>query len=70
MGKRPPEVHGKKKQRKPHRQQSCGKARYRDHQEAVTALRNVRAKSERGRVPVRVYECGKCGGWHMTGQER
>lgn len=52
------------------RQTACGKRRYRDHAEAIAALRLVRSDSVRGRVPVRTYECGKCGGWHLTSQER
>lgn len=60
-----------KKKRKRHTQRACGKVRYRDHGEAITALRTIRSRDDsRDRVPVRVYECHACGGWHMTAQVR
>lgn len=46
-----------------------GKRRYRDHEEAVRGLRNVRSKDKRERTPVRTYECPKCRGFHLTSQD-
>lgn len=46
---------------------SCsGKRRYRDHQEAVRALRRIKARSTRDRVPARAYACTVCQGYHLT----
>lgn len=45
-----------------------GKIRYRDEKSAQLVVN--RAKPRDGRpVPVRVYWCGQCGGWHTTSQE-
>lgn len=53
------------------RKRTCkGKRRYRDHDEAVTALHKLRNKSTRSRVPSRPYECPVCKGWHVTSQEK
>jgi hypothetical protein len=38
------------------------KVRYHDHDSAV------RARQHRGVEGLRAYECGGCGGWHLTSQ--
>lgn len=43
------------------------KVRYRDHESATRALRNV-AGSCRGKIPVRAYRCNLCRGWLLTSQ--
>jgi uncharacterized protein YlaI len=51
------------------RKRTCrGKVRYRDHQEAVTALHTLQSKSTRQQIPVRSYDCEECGGVHVTKQ--
>lgn len=46
---------------------SCrGKRRFRDAQEAKQTLRYIRGKSARQVIPVRYYECRRCGGFHLT----
>jgi hypothetical protein len=50
------------------RQCRSGKTRFPDHQSAVAALRAVRRKSGRDRLPSRTYECDMCVGWHLTAQ--
>ncbi|GAA1468897.1 hypothetical protein [Microbacterium thalassium] len=57
-----------------HKSHSCGKVRFRDHREAVSALHNVttlRKRAEEDMVPsrrreVRTYECDACHGHHLT----
>lgn len=48
--------------------QHCRKKRYREYQQAVTALRGLQQISERETVPVRVYPCSRCHGYHLTSQ--
>ena len=46
-----------------------GKRRYRDHDEAVRALRNIGSSTWQGRdgkKPGRAYFCGRCKGFHLT----
>jgi hypothetical protein len=43
-----------------------GKRRFRDHESAQRAVRDISARSHRARVPVRSYECALCKGWHLT----
>lgn len=48
-----------------------GKRRYRDHNEAVGALRGISSspwKGRNGKRPGRAYYCGRCKGWHLTSQ--
>lgn len=53
------------------REYTCrGKHRWPDHQSAVKALRRLTSRSKRQTVPVRVYECEWCHGWHMTSERR
>lgn len=55
-----------------------GKRRFRDHREAVKALRGAVTKrhfAEIDGVPThrrerRTYECSACSGWHLTSWER
>lgn len=55
---------------------TCGKVRFRDHREAVTALHSLQAlrqRAEEAMVPtrrreVRSYECSHCNGFHLTSQ--
>jgi hypothetical protein len=48
----------------------CEKAFYLDQAAARLALSKVREKAARtgrtGRLPVRVYPCDVCDGWHLT----
>jgi hypothetical protein len=44
---------------------------YPTHAEAMTALRNIRSRSDRAVQPVRAYECTLgCRGWHLTSQPK
>lgn len=43
-----------------------GKARYPDHQAALGALRRIQRRNTREVVPVRIYDCALCRGWHLT----
>jgi hypothetical protein len=45
-----------------------GKRRYRDKTEATNAVRHFQRHSERDVVPVRVYPCHMCKGYHLTSQ--
>ncbi len=53
---------------------SCGKVRFRDHREAVSALHDVvtlRKRAEEAMLPsrrreVRSYACQRCNGFHLT----
>ena len=57
-----------------HKSLTCGKVRFRDHREAVTALHNVatlRLRADEDAVAsrrreVRSYECERCHGYHLT----
>ncbi|WP_214466447.1 hypothetical protein [Microbacterium flavescens] len=57
-----------------HKSHTCGKIRFRDHREAVTALHSVatlRKRAEEEMLPtrrreVRTYECDACHGYHLT----
>ena len=57
-----------------HRSQTCGKIRFRDHREAVSALHTAAALRQRAaaemlstrRREVRAYECDACHGHHLT----
>jgi hypothetical protein len=44
----------------------CPKAKYRTEQDALFALNKIRETSSRKKVPIRVYQCGKCHCWHLT----
>lgn len=71
MSKRKPPAVVKKKPRKRHVQRACNKRRYRDHAEAIGALRSIRAgQAKRQVVPSRAYPCDRCGGWHLTSHDR
>lgn len=53
------------------RKRTCrGKVRFRDHTEAVRSLHMIASRGERsgrnGVIPVRAYECPRCGGFHVT----
>ena len=64
----------KKHQHKESQRCSCGKVRFRDHEQAIDALHRIynSAKSaleEYGtthRQECRSYQCGLCFGWHLT----
>jgi len=57
-----------------HRSHTCGKVRFRDHREAVTALHHAdtqRRRAQQEMLPtrrreVRAYECDACHGFHLT----
>lgn len=63
----PKNPRGRKKERRTVR--TCGKRRFRDHSEAVSALQRIDAR-EGELAPVRAYECDRCHGWHLTSQAR
>ena len=44
----------------------CPKAKYRTEQDALFALKKIQENSSRKKVPIRVYQCGKCHCWHLT----
>lgn len=46
-----------------------GKVRFGGELTAKIALANLQAKNT-DRVPVRVYPCPLCGGWHTSGRKR
>jgi len=52
------------------RVRTCDKAFYVDQASARVALSSIREKAakkgKQGRVPVRVYPCDVCDGWHLT----
>lgn len=51
----------------------CGKKRYskRDARTALNARTKGRNRIRHGRpAALRIYECRKCGGWHLTHTEK
>lgn len=55
---------------KPVCRESGGKIIHRDRKRALGALNNVRRMPpSSGRLPVDVYRCRHCSGWHLTSQE-
>lgn len=48
----------------------CGKRRYPSLTAAETALTKVRRDGLRDAAPVRAYDCGRCGGAHLTSQPK
>lgn len=52
------------------RARACGKIRFRSQDEALRALHYLQTRSTREKVPVRVYQCDGCKGWHQTSQRR
>jgi hypothetical protein len=51
-------------------QHVCVKHRYRDEQQATTALAQMQREPDGRRKPIRAYPCYHCGGWHITSQAR
>ncbi|MGK3950951.1 hypothetical protein ACLKM7_01365 [Microbacterium sp. I2] len=57
-----------------HRSHTCGKIRFRDHREAVSALHSAATLRQRAaeamlstrRHEIRTYECDACHGHHLT----
>lgn len=47
----------------------CVKRRYRDWLQAQLELQNIAKHSRHAHVPVRVYHCPWCGGFHLTSRE-
>lgn len=45
---------------------ACVKIRYRSEVDAALDLSRIRAASNHSHIPVRVYRCGFCFGWHLT----
>jgi uncharacterized protein (DUF3820 family) len=48
----------------------CDKVIYVNEKEAKLHLSNIRSKEQDHKKPIRAYECEKCGGWHLTSQEK
>ena len=48
----------------------CHKTRYANRREAQSAMRAILKRGRRHSKPdpksLRIYQCPKCGGWHMT----
>lgn len=51
---------------------SCptGKVRHPDRASAEIARQRVSVKARRNHAAARAYECGQCGGWHLTSMSR
>lgn len=47
----------------------CVKARYSTEQLALKSMSHIVSLQDSGRIPVRVYQCDYCLGWHMTSQK-
>jgi hypothetical protein len=52
----------------PGRDCPTGKVRYSSEASSSRALRTIQRRSQEAVVPVRVYECESCEGWHLTSQ--
>ena len=49
------------------RPKTCkGKARYRDHPEAIKHMHWIQGNLLSDQVPVRAYHCPDCNGYHLT----
>ncbi|GAB3226293.1 hypothetical protein GCM10027423_63100 [Spirosoma arcticum] len=48
----------------------CSKITYIDKQEANSALHKIQAFSNAVTLPVRSYECSRCGFWHLTSKSK
>lgn len=48
----------------------CVKRRYGSPDKALGELFHINAVSDRSHVPVRLYQCEQCGGFHLTSQRR
>ncbi|MFJ6508610.1 hypothetical protein [Streptomyces sp. NPDC091879] len=50
---------------------TCGKRRFPDRVSALLDMQRIQRKKDSTRefLPVRVYECPRCHGFHMTHQE-
>ncbi len=53
---------------KPEWVRRCTKKRFKDHAQAVRAIKNIGNRSTRDDIPVRSYACDYCGGFHLTKQ--
>ncbi len=52
------------------KQRACGKRRFRDIEQAKSALRFINTKGAvREKNPVRAYNCEACKGAHLTSKE-
>jgi predicted hydrocarbon binding protein len=62
-------VNRKHKHKKP--LHTCGKRRFPDRIAAVLDMQRIQRRKDSNRdfLPVRVYECPDCHGWHMTHKE-
>lgn len=45
---------------------SCAKVRYRTSDDALDALIATNRRPREKRRETRRYQCGRCGGWHLT----
>lgn len=44
----------------------CDKITFPNEKEAKFALKNIKVAIQKHKKPTRIYECDKCGGWHLT----
>lgn len=64
MTRRPPE-----KRNKGHWRDCRSKRRFASEGDAQQAIARARRRSAGGRVPLRIYWCPHCSGFHLTSQE-
>lgn len=48
----------------------CEKLTFATEKIAKQALKDIKNTPQKHKKPIRVYECDKCGGWHLTSQEK
>jgi len=48
----------------------CDKITFPNETEAKFKLRSIRSKNQKHQKPIRVYECHKCWGWHLTSKPK
>lgn len=48
---------------------TCTKVRYKDHEQAVGAIKRIKNMPNDGDKPIRAYQCDICHGWHITKRE-
>jgi len=49
---------------------ATGKRRWSTRPKAVTELRLIQGRSRKSNVPIRVYFCKLCNGWHLTSEAK
>ena len=48
----------------------CMKIRYTTKKEALSSLNYIRKYKNRKKLPIRIYYCNLCYGWHITSQNK